>query len=118
MEDEDPLRRLAERVLTRAGHQVLAAESAEAVLEQLEAAARPALLVSDVAMPGMDGVSLARVLRRRWPDLPVVLVSGYAEAALQADLAGEGFHFLAKPYGPAELLVAVEEALRPASVVI
>ena len=91
VEDEDPLRRLAERVLTRAGHTVLPADSAEAALARLEAAPRPALLVSDVAMPGMDGVALARALRQRWPDLPVVLVSGYAEAALQADLAGEGF---------------------------
>ncbi|RYJ02207.1 MAG: PAS domain-containing sensor histidine kinase [Acetobacteraceae bacterium] len=114
VEDEDPLRRLAERVLTRAGHTVLPADSAEAALARLEAAPRPALLVSDVAMPGMDGVALARALRQRWPDLPVVLVSGYAEAALQADLAGEGFHFLAKPYAPAELLATLAEALRPA----
>ena len=115
VEDEDPLRRLAERVLSRAGHQVIAADCAESAVAQLEAAPRPALLVSDVAMPGMDGVALARALRQRWPDLPVVLVSGYAETALQADMAGEGFHFLAKPYAPAELLAALAVALRPAS---
>jgi two-component system cell cycle sensor histidine kinase/response regulator CckA len=111
VEDEDALRRLAERVLARAGHAVLPADSAEAALALLEAAARPAILVSDVAMPGMDGVALARSLRSRWPDLPVLLLSGYAEAALGADLAGEGFHFLAKPYAPAELLAALDAAL-------
>jgi two-component system cell cycle sensor histidine kinase/response regulator CckA len=111
VEDEDALRRLAERVLARAGHAVLPADSAEAALALLEAAARPAILVSDVAMPGMDGVALARGLRSRWPDLPVLLLSGYAEAALGADLAGEGFHFLAKPYAPAELLAALDAAL-------
>ena len=101
---------------------VIPADSAESALARLEASPRPALLVSDVAMPGMDGVALARALRQRWPGLPVVLVSGYAEATLRADLAGEGFHFLAKPYAPAELLAAVDAArdaaLRPASVAV
>ncbi|MBL6454130.1 response regulator [Belnapia sp. T6] len=114
VEDEAPLRRLAERVLARAGHEVLPAESAEAALDLLEDSPPPALLVSDVAMPGMDGVELARRLRQRWPSLPVVLLSGYAEAALAADLAGEGFRFLAKPYAPAELLAALGTAGQPA----
>jgi two-component system cell cycle sensor histidine kinase/response regulator CckA len=69
------------------------------------------MLISDVAMPGMDGVALARSLRSRWPELPVLLMSGYAEAALESDLVGEGFHFLAKPYAPAELLLALDAAL-------
>jgi two-component system cell cycle sensor histidine kinase/response regulator CckA len=111
VEDEDTLRRLAERMLTRAGHAVLPAASAEAALALLEAAPPPAMLISDVAMPGMDGVTLARSLRSRWPELPVLLMSGYAEAALGADLVGEGFHFLAKPYAPVELLLAVDAAL-------
>ena len=116
MEDEAPLRRLAERILDRAGHAVLAADCAESALAALEAAPRPAGLISDVAMPGMDGVALARLLRRRWPDLPVVLVSGYAEAALPADLTEEGYHFLAKPYAPTQLLETLGQALGPAAV--
>ncbi|WP_456307414.1 ATP-binding protein [Paeniroseomonas aquatica] len=84
-------------------------------LAALEAAPRPAGLISDVAMPGMDGVALARLLRRRWPDLPVVLVSGYAEAALPADLTEEGYHFLAKPYAPTQLLETLGQALGPAA---
>ena len=116
VEDEDTLRRLAERVLARAGHAVLPADGAEGALALLDGAPQPAALVSDVAMPGMDGVALARRLRTRWPDLPVVLLSGYAEAALGADLAGEGLHFLAKPYAPAELLAALAVALRQAPV--
>ena len=116
VEDEDTLRRLAERVLARAGHAVLPADGAEGALALLDGAPQPAALVSDVAMPGMDGVALARRLRTRWPGLPVVLLSGYAEAALGADLAGEGLHFLAKPYAPAELLAALAVALRQAPV--
>lgn len=113
VEDEAPLRRLGALVLRRAGHEVLEAESAEAALDLLAEAPPPAALVSDVAMPGQDGLDLARSLRARWPGLPVVLLSGYAEAALGQDLEGEGLHFLAKPYAPAELLAALAAVLGP-----
>jgi two-component system cell cycle sensor histidine kinase/response regulator CckA len=111
VEDEAPLRLLGTRLLERGGHPVLAADSAESALALVEAGTVPALLVSDVAMPGADGVELARRLRRRWPALPVLLLSGYAEALLDRDLAGEGFRYLAKPFGPAELLQGVAAAL-------
>lgn len=116
VEDEAPLRRLAERVLQRAGHAVTAAESAEAALAALDGqAAPPALLVSDVAMPGTDGLTLARRLRARWPGLPVLLMSGYAEVTLGQDLEAEGIRLLPKPFTPPELLAAVAKALRPAA---
>jgi two-component system, cell cycle sensor histidine kinase and response regulator CckA len=111
VEDEAPLRLLGTRLLERSGHPVLAADSAESALALVEAGAVPALLVSDVAMPGADGVALARRLRQRWPALPVLLLSGYAEAVLDRDLAAEGFRYLAKPFGPAELLRDVAAAL-------
>jgi len=49
-----------------------------------------------VVMPGMGGVALARELRRRRPDLPVILTSGYSEEL--ANCGYDGFEFLAKPY--------------------
>jgi two-component system cell cycle sensor histidine kinase/response regulator CckA len=111
VEDEAPLRLLGTRLLERGGYPVLAADSAESALALVEAGAVPALLVSDVAMPGADGVALARRLRQRWPALPVLLLSGYAETMLDRDLAAEGFRYLAKPFGPAELLRDVAAAL-------
>jgi two-component system cell cycle sensor histidine kinase/response regulator CckA len=110
VEDEVVLRRLAERVLGRAGHALLLAESAEAALELLEQAPAPGMLVSDIALPGMDGRELARRLRGRWPELPVVLASGYA--GLREELAAEGFQLLTKPYTPAELMAALAAARR------
>lgn len=111
VEDEAPLRRLAERALARAGWAVMAAEDAESALALVEAAAEPpALLVSDVVMPGMDGVALAAQLRERFPGLPVLLVSGYAPSMVEQGLPGGALHFLAKPYRPAELVEAARRA--------
>ncbi|WBV41705.1 ATP-binding protein [Pseudoroseomonas cervicalis] len=111
VEDEAPLRRLAERALARAGWEVMAAEDAESALELLEGdAPPPALLVSDVVMPGMDGVALAGRVRERFPGLPVLLVSGYAPSMVEQGLPGGALHFLAKPYRPAELVEAARRA--------
>jgi two-component system cell cycle sensor histidine kinase/response regulator CckA len=114
VEDEAPLLKLAERALRRAGFEVIAAASAEEALERMAGdGPRPAALVSDVVMPGMDGFALARRLRETLPDLPVLLVSGYAEAALGRDLAAEQLKLLSKPYSLSEL-VAELRALLPA----
>jgi two-component system cell cycle sensor histidine kinase/response regulator CckA len=112
VEDEAPLLRLAERALRRAGFEVLTAASAEEALEMLDAGSpRPIALVSDVVMPGLDGLALATRLRERDPDLPVLLVSGYAEAALGRDLASERLRLLPKPYGLADLVAELKSIL-------
>lgn len=108
VEDEAPLRRLSERSLTRAGHAVTTAEDAETALDLVAAGLRPGLVVSDVSLPGMDGLALIRALRETQPGLPALLVSGYAAAALGVDLAAERIGFLAKPFSPAELLAACQ----------
>jgi two-component system cell cycle sensor histidine kinase/response regulator CckA len=92
----------------------MTATSAEEALELLEGATvRPIALVSDVVMPGLDGLGLAARLRESDPDLPVLLVSGYAEAALGRDLAAERLRLLPKPYGLSDL-VAELRAILPA----
>lgn len=111
VEDEAPLRLLARRALEGAGHEVRAAEDAEAAIEVIESGFRPEVLVSDVTMPGeMDGVALAEALRARFADLSVVLVSGYAEATVGEGLSGRGVRFLEKPFRMADLARAVAEA--------
>jgi two-component system cell cycle sensor histidine kinase/response regulator CckA len=110
VEDEAPLRRLAERALTRAGYRVAAAADAEEALALLSAET-PALLLSDVSLPGQDGLALARDARAARPGLPVLLMSGYAEAALGTDLSAEGLGFLGKPFTPSELVAAAAAAL-------
>jgi two-component system cell cycle sensor histidine kinase/response regulator CckA len=112
VEDEVPLLRLAERALKRAGFEVIAVGSAEAALELLDGGApMPAALVSDVVMPGLDGLELATRMRQRDPDLPVLLVSGYAEAALGRDLTAERLRLLSKPYSLSDLVAEVRGIL-------
>ena len=112
VEDEPPLLRLAARALRGAGFNVVTASSAEEALELLEGDGPvPCALISDVVMPGLDGLGLAAQLRARYPALPVLLVSGYAEAALGRDLAAEGIRLLPKPYGLADLVTELRSIL-------
>ncbi|WP_439548099.1 ATP-binding protein [Falsiroseomonas sp.] len=112
VEDEVPLLRLAERALRRAGFEVMSAGCSEEALEMLEKTeVMPLALVSDVVMPGLDGLELTARLRDRWPGLPVLLVSGYAEAALGRDLAAERIRLLAKPYSLGALVTELKGIL-------
>ena len=109
VEDEEPVRRVLARALTRAGWRVLAAETAESALEMLgdhadSAESQLSVVISDVVMPGMDGPALVRAVRLICPNVPAVLVSGYAEPVLRQDLLAADIAFLAKPYATAELL--------------
>jgi two-component system cell cycle sensor histidine kinase/response regulator CckA len=109
VDDEEPVRRLAERALSRQGWRVLSADCAEQALERLDALPHgeaPVAIVSDMVMPGMDGAALVRTVRARlaMPMLPALLVSGYAEASLRDALASEsGVAFLPKPYALKQL---------------
>jgi two-component system cell cycle sensor histidine kinase/response regulator CckA len=106
VEDDLLVREIAERVLHRAGWTVLCADSAEDALEVFQNSPCD-LMISDVAMPGMDGVALARQIWASRPDLPVVLTSGYEHPAIEDGYGSRNFVFLTKPYDQADLLNAV-----------
>ena len=56
------------------------------------------LVVSDVVMPGMDGPTMAKGIRRVMPDIPILFMSGYAEEQLRKDIDVPDMHFIAKPF--------------------
>jgi two-component system cell cycle sensor histidine kinase/response regulator CckA len=106
VEDEEMIRKPAERTLTRRGWRVLSADSAEAALVCLDSTREPiAAVISDIVMPGMDGPSLVRAIRARagYGGLPAILVSGYAPDSQRDTLTGMEAQFLAKPYTMQEL---------------
>jgi CheY-like chemotaxis protein len=99
-------------LLTALGHTVEEAGDANVAEKRIGREGWPDLLITDVVLPGMSGVELARQLRTRRPELPVVLASGYPdeEAGDIMALSGSGFHFLRKPFTPDELLKVIGRA--------
>lgn len=108
VEDDDEVAALTSEMLDQLGYEVTRAASAVAALGALANGRQVDLVFSDVMMPGgMNGVELAREIRRRCAELPVLLTSGYAEAvAREAD--AEGIHLLAKPYEISQLGAALQ----------
>lgn len=110
VEDEDMVRAVAERALSRQGYTVLTAADGEQGLEVLAGAPKVDLLVSDVVMPSMDGPAMVRVARETYPDLPVLFMSGYAEEQLRKSIDLDRVSFLPKPFSVAQLSEAVADA--------
>jgi CheY-like chemotaxis protein len=110
VEDNDEVARLAAEMFEGLGFSVRRVSSAPAALVALERDKDVDLVFSDIVMPGgMNGVELARELRRRQPDLPVILTTGYSDAVRDC-AAVAGFQLLQKPYR----LHALEAALKAA----
>ncbi len=114
-DDPDMLRLLSLR-LEAAGHAVVAETSAEAALARLEVM-RPQLVLSDVRLPGMDGLALFDAIQARFAGLPVILLTAHGSIpdAVDATLRGV-FSYLTKPFEGKELLAAVSRALAVSSV--
>jgi DNA-binding NtrC family response regulator len=111
VDDEPNIRRALRMVLEPEGYGVLEAESAEKGLEVL--AAEPVDLgVFDIRLPGMDGLALLSRARELWRDLPVIVVSGHADAADIVDAMKRGAaDFIPKPIDRERVLVSVRNAL-------
>ncbi len=114
VEDEDMVRAVAERALTRQGYSVVTAEDGEAALEIIAERTDFDLILSDVVMPGMDGPTMARELRETLPHIPILFMSGYAEEQLRKSINIEQVHFLPKPFSVQQLAEAVGSILSKA----
>jgi len=109
-DDADMLRLLSMR-LGAAGYHVTAVGSAEAALAQL-AIERPQLVLSDVRLPGRDGLALFDEVRARHPSLPVILLTAHGTIPDAVEATSRGvFTYLTKPYDAKELLEKIAQAL-------
>lgn len=111
VEDEDMVRAVAERALTRAGYSVTSASNGEDALTQLAGMDKIDLMISDVVMPQMDGPTLVRKVRGERPHLPVLFMSGYAEEQLRKSIALDNVAFLPKPFSVSQLIEKVQTVL-------
>jgi len=110
VEDNVEVGTFAAGLLGEVGHAVTRACSAVEALEILDQRRSEfGLLFTDVVMPGMDGIALAKAVRARWPELPVVLTSGYSHVLAREGM--HGFELLQKPYSIQELETALVRAL-------
>lgn len=113
-EDQPEVRALIQRVLERAGHQVLLAVDGHEGLAVAEAHGGALdVVITDYDMPGLRGDQLALALRERRMTLPVVLMSGFASEGWPRELVGAPYTALVeKPFSPDSLLRAIHEAVR------
>jgi CheY-like chemotaxis protein len=108
VDDEPAVRQVTARLLERAGYAVTQAADGYEAMNVLEGSQEFDTCVVDMAMPGIDGSELVRRMRARGIDIPVLMVSGYADVTFDP---GDAISFLRKPFGAGELTGAVESVL-------
>jgi DNA-binding NtrC family response regulator len=114
VDDERSLADTLAAMMQVVGWRSRAVYCAEEAIEIFRTEEEPALMISDVVMPGANGVELAVQVRRLWPQVQILLVSGNAatqEIVNTAHADGHAFELLAKPVPPKQLLLKVASLL-------
>lgn len=114
VEDEDAVRMFSARALREKGYTVLEANSGDVALNMVENGEKFDILVTDVVMPRMDGPTLSKKIRDKYPDAKTIFISGYTEDTFRKNLdLDTKIHFLPKPYTLKELASKVKEVMNP-----
>jgi CheY-like chemotaxis protein len=109
VEDEPIVRFYESELAEGAGFLTLTAANAEEALRELEGPLDIEILLTDVAMPGMDGIELANTVRERWPGIKIVIASGHVDSA-----PGDGREdlvYVHKPFTPNQLIEALQSVV-------
>lgn len=111
VDDDEDLRRASAQTLSLAGYNVQVADGGAAAMREVEDGF-DGVIVSDIRMPGMDGVELLRQVLARDADVPVILISGHIDVSTAMGALRTGaYDVLEKPYSTEQLIAAVERAL-------
>ena len=110
-EDDDSMRGFLERALTKSGYDVVAMDNGEDALARLNQ--EPfSLLLTDIVMPRMDGIELARRAAELDPDLKIMFITGFAAVTLNTEQSlAKTAHVLSKPFHLKDLVREVEKVL-------
>lgn len=112
VDDDRSIRWVLEKALRQAGMEVTSFENGEAVLRRLGTEA-PDAIVSDIRMPGMDGLTLLEHVKRLYPDLPVIIMTAYGDLdRAVAAFQGGAFEYLPKPFDVDGAVTTVRRAVR------
>ena len=112
VEDEKAVRTVGVRGLRRKGFDVVECISAENALEHIEKGEKFDMMITDMMMPGMSGAELAKIVHTQYPEMKIILASGYSEEIARKELAGSSdFYFMGKPYSLEDLHRKVQEVL-------
>ena len=114
IDDQEPIRRIVRRALEQEGHEVLDASEGEMGMRLLERHAAD-VVITDIFMPGQDGILTLRQIRKQFPAVKVIVISGGDSSGLldlrhDAELLG-AVRSLQKPFTAAELVQTVREVL-------
>ena len=118
VDDEEIIRLSCQRVLTEEGYEVQTRPSGKEALRLL-AEELFDLAIVDLKMPGMDGIEVLQAIKRDYPHIPVIMITGYAtvESAVEAMKAG-AFDYLPKPFTPDQVAVVVKKALETRTLIL
>jgi DNA-binding NtrC family response regulator len=111
VDDEEIVLKSFRKILESRGHQVYTALSGQEVFDFLEK--EPVdIIFTDMKMPGIDGIEVLERVKEKYPDILVVMITGYStvQSAEQAMKLG-AFDYIPKPFTPGEVLIVVEKAL-------
>jgi DNA-binding NtrC family response regulator len=112
VDDESIVRRFTSRVLTEAGYSVVTAQDGAEALKLIHGRTEPVrVVVSDIVMPRLNGVQLLQALSVSHPDLPIILMSGFAPTQLADRGIAAPCSVLAKPFPPELLLAEVRRCI-------
>jgi len=115
VDDEPGVCAIASRCLRESGFRVLQAHDGHDALELVDRYGPPGLVLTDLTMPGIGGAELARRLRDRWPNLPILFMSGHALDEYSRQTLLPGTSLIEKPFSPAALVAGVAAALAAAT---
>lgn len=118
VDDEKHLRQACTQALELAGFEVTAHSSGETVLQEISPAF-DGILITDIKMPGIDGLELMRRIRKGDKGLPVILITGHGDVPMAVEALRAGaYHFIEKPFGSEQLVDAARHALEKRRLVL
>ncbi|MGB2989016.1 MAG: sigma-54 dependent transcriptional regulator, partial [Candidatus Zixiibacteriota bacterium] len=118
VDDEEIVLRSCRKILEGGGHDVLTVLSGQRAFDILEKEPID-IVITDIKMPGIDGIQVLERVKEKYPDIAVIMITGYStvQSAVQAMKLG-AFEYIPKPFTPDEVLIVVEKALEKKSLII